>query len=71
MFSGKYLSVMFLEEHSEETCYINQTREKPIFAIARSELIIVAEKASLLWGFLPPIFFGNSIVNVQIASSNS
>ena len=48
----------------------NQIQKKPIFVTARSKLGIVAKK-SLLWGFLPLIPFGNSIVNVQFASSNS
>ena len=47
MFSGKFLSAKFLKEIYEETRYKSNP---PIFATAKSELSIVAEK----------VFFGDS-----------
>ena len=69
MFSGKYLSVMFFEEISEETRY--QLNPKEANLRHRKKRTYHRSQENLLGGFLPPIPFGNSIVNVQIALSNS
>ena len=60
VFSGKYLSVMFLEELSEETCYQSNPKEANLCHCKKQTYH--HSQDSLLWGFLPPIPFRNPIV---------